>query len=158
MENKYFSLDERPEKGIVSVLMVIFGLLCLGTSGWWGYFLFISADKQNIYWVATIFLLIFGAYQIYAGLGYARRYIKIEGSKLTIRQNSFTTPKVFEAGLLASIVIRSADIIFNYDHDRTFKLRLGIRYPDLGEKLKSEIEAYASTNMIEVNYKYDIAD
>ena len=158
MENKYFSLDERPEKGFVSVLMVIFGILCLGTSGWWAYFLFISADKQNIYWVATLFLLLFGAYQIYAGLGYARRYIKIEGTRLSIRQNSFTCPKVFEAGLLASIVIRSADIIFKYNNDKTFKLKLGIRYPDLGENIKSEIEAYATTNKIDLKFKYDIAD
>lgn len=158
MENKYFSLDERPEKGFVSVLMVIFGILCLGTSGWWAYYLSISAEKQNTYWLATIFLLVFGAYQIYAGLGYARRFIKIEGSKLSIRQNSFTRPKLIEAGLLSSIVIRSADIVFNYNHDKSFKLRLGIRYPDLGEKLKSEIEAYATTNKIELNYKYDIAD
>jgi len=158
MDNKYLSLDERPEKGFVSALMVVFGILCIGTSGWWGYFMFISPEKQNIYWVATIFLFLFGTYQIYAGLGYARRYIKIEKGIITIRQNSFFPPRKLETGLISEIIIRSADILFDYDEGKKFKLRLGIRYPDLGESIKSEIENYAETNKIEVYYKYDTSE
>lgn len=158
MDNKYLSLDERPEKGFVSTLMVVFGILCFGTSAWWAYFLFNSPEQQSIYWVATIFLFLFGVYQVYAGLGYARRYIKIDGGKIIIRQNSFIPPRELEAGLISEIIIRSADIVFNYDKDRKIKLKLGIRYPDLGENIKSEIENYAEINKIEVYYKYDTAE
>jgi len=157
MEIKYFSLDERPEKGFVSTLMVVFGILCLGTSGWWAYFLFISQDQQSIFWAATAFLFLFGAYQIYAGLGYARRYIEIKGGKIRIRQNSFFPPRDFEAGIISEITIRSSDVLFKYDRDKSFKLKLGIRYPDLGENIKSEIVSYAEINKIEVFYKYDIS-
>lgn len=158
MENKYFSLDERPEKGFVSTLMVIFGILCLGTSGWWAYFLVSSPDQQNMFWVATIFLFLFGAYQIYAGLGFARRYIKICGSKIRLRQNSFFPPVDLESGLISLITIRSADVVFKYDREKSYKLKLGIRYPDLGENIKTEIITYAESNKIEVFYKYDTSE
>jgi len=158
MENKYLTLDERPEKGFVSILMVIFGILCLGTSGWWAYFLISSPGQSNIFWAATLFLLIFGAYQVYAGLGYARRYIEIKGAGIRIRQNSFLPARVLAAGIISNITIRSADILFKYNRDRSFKLKLGIRYPDLGENIKAEIIRYAESNSIEVLYKYDIKD
>lgn len=157
MEKIYLSLDEKPEKGFVSILMVVFGFLCLITSGWWAAFLLKSPDAQNSFWLATSFLLLFGLYQIYAGLGFARRYIKIDGGKITVRQNSFLTPRDFEANLISNITIRSADILIKYESNKSFKLKLGIRYPDLGENIKTEIISYAERNNIEALYEYDIS-
>jgi hypothetical protein len=156
MEKKYLSLDEKPEKGFVSILMVIFGILCLITSGWWAAFLLKTPEQQNSFWLATSFLFLFGLYQIYAGLGYARRYIKIDGGNIIVRQNSFFAPKAFEATLISNITIRAADILIKYENIKSFKLKLGIRYPDLGENIKNEIILYAEKNKIEALYEYDI--
>ncbi len=155
MENTYLSLDERPEKKTVSILMVVFGILCLFTSGWWAVFLIRVPENENIFWVGTIFLFLFGLYQGYAGLGYARRYIKINGKDIIIRQNSFFGEKEFSAPLIRIITIHSTTVIFDLEQDISYKLKLGIRYPDLGEKIKKTIVEFAEMHEIELLYKYD---
>ena len=112
MENIYLSLDERPEKKAVSILMVIFGFLCLGTSGWWAIFIVNTPEQRGSFWIATLFLFLFGLYQIYAGLGYARRYAKINGKIIILRQNSFFSAKQFSTDEISEVAIRSADILF----------------------------------------------
>ena len=158
MHNNYLPLDEKPEKGFVLTLMVVFGILCLITSAWWAVYLIKSPGQQGSFWVATVFIFLFGIYQVYAGLGFARRYIRIEGDTIRIRQNSFLPAVEFVSGSISTITIRSADVVFKYEPDKSFKLRLGIRYPNLGENIKSEIISYAENNKVEVLYKYDISE
>ncbi|MEE4114723.1 MAG: hypothetical protein V2I37_01065 [Marinilabiliaceae bacterium] len=155
MQNTYLSLDEKPEKKAVSFLMVVFGILCLFFSGWWAVFLLKVPENENSYWVATIFLFLFGLYQVYAGLGYARRYISLHGKDLVIRQNSFLPPVKLSAPLINSIIIRSMDIIFENENGDKKKLKLGLRYPDLGEKIKEKVVEFANLHSIELYYKYD---
>lgn len=155
MESTYLSLDERPEKKAVSILMVVFGILCLFTSGWWAVFLIRVPENENIFWVGTLFLFLFGLYQIYAGLGYAKRYIKLQGKEISIRQNSFLTQKEFSAPLLKSITIHSTTIIFEPEQGKSYTLKLGIRYPDLGENIKNTLIKFAELHKIELLYKYD---
>lgn len=155
MNKHYISLDEKPEKGIVLTLMVVFGILCWITALWWAYYLIKNPDQQGSFWAATIFLFLFGAYQVYAGLGNARRFLETDGSLITIRQNSFLPRKQFEAALVDHITIRSMDVIFAYNKTRKHKLKLGIRYPDLGEEIKKVIIDYAGSNKIELFYSYD---
>ena len=158
MIRTYLSLDEKPEKKAVSVLMVVFGALCLFTAGWWAVFMIKVPENDNIFWAGTTFLFLFGIYQIYAGLGYARRYIKIDDKDIIIRQNSFFSPTSFSAPMISSIIIRSMDIIFELETGKRQKLKLGLRYPDLGENIKKAIIDYAALHGIEVFYKYDGID
>ena len=155
MENTYLALDEKPEKKAVSILMVVFGILCLFFSGWWAIFLIKVPENENSYWFATIFLFLFGLYQVYAGLGYARRYISLKDNNLVIRQNAFLPPLKLSAPLINIIVIRSMDIIFEDEKGEQKKLKLGLRYPDLGEKIKEKVIEFAKIHGIEVYYKYD---
>lgn len=156
MTNKYLSLDERPEKKFVSILMVIFGILCMGTAAWWAIFLLRSPEQSNSFWAATIFLLLFGVYQVYAGLGLARRYIKIDDKTIQIRQNFLLPPRSFNPEEIENITIRAADIVFKNNNGSKYKLKLGIRYPDLGENIKKELISYGENQKIDILYSYDI--
>lgn len=145
---EYISLNERPEKLFVRIMMVIFGLMCLFTAGWWALFLYKNPDNENIFWIATLFLLFFGLYQVYAGLGYATRYIKIEANQLVIRQNAFLKARTFNPGNLESVVIRGGDILFLLKGGERFRLKIGIRYPGTGEKIRNHIITFAEANGI----------
>ncbi|MEZ5012091.1 MAG: hypothetical protein R2744_11145 [Bacteroidales bacterium] len=101
---KHISLDERPEKKFVKILMVVFGIMCLFTAGWWALYLVKNPSNENVFWIATLFLLFFGLYQIYAGLGMATRYILIDKNLFTVRQNSLSAPGGFR--LRVSIRLR----------------------------------------------------
>lgn len=152
---KYISLDLRPEKLFVRVLMVIFGFMCLFTSGWWALFIIRNPDSQNGFWAATIFLVLFGLYQIYSGLGKAEKYITIDNDKLTIRQHSFLMAKEFSPLTLDHIEIRRMDILFILKNDSKYRLKLGLKYPDLGESIRDEITIFANENNLRIEYNYN---
>ena len=151
---KYISLDERPEKKLVKFFMVIFGILCIFTSGWWALFLVKNPDNEKAFWLATAFLLVFGVYQVYAGLGKAARYILVDEGVLTVKQNAFSTPVKMISDDIEKIIIDRGQMQFFISGDKTFKLKLGLRYPDLGESIKEEVVNFAGQYNIEIEYKY----
>ncbi|MFN2379196.1 MAG: hypothetical protein ABR519_03175 [Bacteroidales bacterium] len=149
------SLDERPEGRFVRSLMILFGIICIFTAGWWALYLIRNPMGINIYWIATLFLLLFGAYQIYAGLGHARRYIAIDGNNLIIRQNPLARPKILPAGKIEDIEIRKMDIVFTWDNDQRYRLKLGMRYPGIREKVREAVDKFAVDKKINHEYSYD---
>jgi hypothetical protein len=148
-------LDERPEKKVVKALMVVFGIMCLITSGWWAIFLLKSPENQNIFWGATLFMLAFGSYQVYAGLGFAARYIIFDGEDMTIRQNSLLPPKKFTSHYIENIEIRRMDILIIMKDSSRYRLKLGLKYPDLGESIRDEITLYANEKEVRIEYNYN---
>ena len=155
MKYQYIQLDDKPEKKFVSVFLVIFGFLCLFTSFWWALFLIRVPENENVFWLGTIFLLLFGIYQIYSGLGFAKRYLIIEDKSITIRQNSIMPSKKMLIDSLIKIEVRSMDIKFYLKEDKFFRFRLGLKYPDLGESVKSRIVEWSEEYKIDLYYKYD---
>jgi len=148
----YLNFSERPENLFVRILMVIFGILCLFTSGWWAVYLLKTPNNDKSFWVATLFLFLFGVYQIYAGLGYARRYIKIDGANIEIKQNAFTRASRFNHGMVETVEVRSADILFRLTGAKEYRLKIGIRYPELGEKIRKMVISFAEKNSITLEF------
>ncbi|HUS87246.1 MAG TPA: hypothetical protein VMW76_08400 [Bacteroidales bacterium] len=155
MQHKHISLDDRPEKRMVRVIMVIFGLLCLFTSGWWSvYLLKLPDNNNNMFWLATLFLFLFGLYQIYSGLGLATRYMIFEEKVFIVRQNSLLTPKKFYSDNIKTVEIGSHDISLLFNDGRRYRIKLGLKYPDLGENIKENIIEFATGHKIEIFYKH----
>jgi hypothetical protein len=152
---KYISLDERPEKKVVKFFMVVFGVLCIFTAGWWTLFLVKNPENEKVFWLATLFLFAFGIYQVYAGFGKAARYIITDRDLLTIKQNSFLGPVKFKANDINRVIIERGQITLSTRDEKLFHLKLGIKYPDLGESIKSEIVSFAEEYNIGIEYKYD---
>ena len=152
---EYLNLSERPESLFVRILMVVFGILCLFTAGWWALYLIRNTGNEKSFWVATLFLLLFGLYQIYAGLGYSRRYISSDGENLEVKQNAFLRPVHLKGGAIDSVEIRRADIFVKPREGKGYRIKIGIRYPELGEKIRNLVISYAANNNIEVVYNND---
>ncbi len=155
MSEQYISLGERENKLAVRIMIIIFGLLCIFTAGWWTVFLLRYPDNEKIFWAGSIFLLLFGLYQLYSGLGYARRYVKRENSNITIRQSSFLPARKLGSEQIKQLEIRSYDMVLHLNDLSRIRIKLGLRYPDLGQKVRDFIIEYAEDNNIEIFYKND---
>jgi len=155
MNDSVIYLDDKSEKKSIRNITVIFGFMCILTGGWWAVFLIRYPDNDNSYWAATAFLLLFGLYLIYDGLGYARRYIYREAGSIHIRQNSLLPKKNIEASTIEKIEIRSMDLVFIFKDKQRFRLKLGLKYPDLGQKIKDYIVQFAEETGIELFYKHE---
>ena len=155
MQHKQISLDDRPEKRMVRIIMVIFGFLCLFTSSWWTvYLLKLPDNNNNMFWVATLFLFLFGLYQIYSGLGFAARYMIFEEKTFIVRQNSLSVPKKFMSDDIKTVEIGPNDISLLFNDGKRYRIKLGLKYPDLGENIKKNIIEFATERKIGIFYKH----
>ena len=111
--------------------------------------------NENVFWIATLFLLLFGLYQIYAGLGMAARYILIDNAKITIRQNSLSRPSSFTSDRFESVEIRRMDILLRFTDGKNFRIKLGLRYPNIGDSIRDELVHFCEEHDIRIVYNYD---
>ncbi|HDZ41632.1 MAG TPA: hypothetical protein ENH59_08140 [Bacteroidetes bacterium] len=153
MSEQTISLGEREDKPLVRIMIVIFGLLCIFTAGWWTVFLVKYPDNEKIFWAGSIFLFLFGIFQVYSGLGYAKRYVKRENGNITLRQNSLLPAKKVSSDQIRQLEIRSYDMVLHRNDLPRIRIKLGLRYPDLGQKVRDFIIDYAEENNIEIFYK-----
>jgi len=153
MNDNTILLGEREDKPLIRIIVIIFGIMCVFTAGWWAIYLIKYPDSEKIFWAGSIFLLLFGIYQVYAGLGFAKRYIKKENNNLIIRQSSLLPPKNIKAQDISSLVIRTYDIVINLANNSRIRIKPGLKYPEQGQKVINLITDYAKENNIEVSYK-----
>lgn len=155
MSEQYIFLGDRENKLAVRIIIIIFGLFCIFTAGWWTVFLIRYPDNEKIFWAGSIFLLLFGLYQIYSGLGYSRRYVKRENNNISIRQSSLLPSRRLNSEEIKQLEIRSYDMVLHLNDSSRIRIKLGLRYPDLGQKVRDFIIEYAEDNNIEIFYKND---
>lgn len=153
MDNHTISLGEREDKLLIRIIIVVFGIMCIFTGLWWAVFLIKYPDNEKIFWAGSIFLLLFGIYQVYAGLGFARRYIRRENENIIIRQNSLLPARKIQSAEVVQLEIRTYDMVFHMNDSSRFRIKLGLKYPDLGQRIRDFITVYAKENNIEIFYK-----
>ncbi|MEA1885886.1 MAG: hypothetical protein U9N72_01575 [Bacteroidota bacterium] len=155
MKNQIIYLGEREDKLLVRVFVVIFGIMCIFTAGWWAVYLIRYPESEKIFWAASIFLLVFGIYQVYSGFGYARCYIKRENGNIFIRQNSLLPARKISSRQITKLEIRSYDMVLHMGDSSRLRIKLGLKYPDLWQRVRDFITDYAETNNIEIFYKHE---
>jgi len=155
MSEEYIALGEKENKLAVRIIIIIFGLLCIFTAGWWIVFLLRYPDNEKIFWAGSIFLLLFGLFQLYSGLGYARRYVKRENNNISIRQSSLLPSRRLSSADIKKLEVRSYDMVLHLNDSSRIRIKLGLRYPDLGQKVRDFIIEFAEINNIEIFYKND---
>ncbi len=153
MDEQTILLGEKEDKPLVKIMVIIFGIMCIITAGWWTVFLIRYPDNENIFWAGSIFLLLFGLYQLLSGLGHTKRFIRRTNGELVIRQNSLMPAKKLEASQLKQLELRSMDMVLHSHASSRLRIKLGIRYPDLGQQVKEFVTAWAEDNNIEIFYK-----
>jgi hypothetical protein len=148
MEAKYFSLSSAENNKLVKIIQIVFGIVCFAIAIFWLIFNIRALKADGTLWITIIFLSGFGFYQIYAGLGYAIRFIEISSYKIRIKKNILLPAVGLSATDIHNIELYPFNLIFFLKSGKKFILRFGATYQDMNEKIKNEILIFAEQNSI----------
>lgn len=151
---KHYPLGNTDDNRFVRIIRIVFGIACIAMAVYWGDFYF-SADGPSAIWISIIFIMAFGLYQIWAGLGKASRYIEFDDVKITIRKNSLKKKERLDAGDLDKIDVLPLSIVFYTKPGKKTVLRLGTINYETNEKIVDEIVAYAERNNVNCEIRSD---
>ena len=148
MEAKYFSLSSAENNKLVKIIQIVFGIVCFAIAIFWLIFNIRALKADGTLWITIIFISGFGFYQIYAGLGYAIRFIEISSDKIRIKKNIILPAVGLSATDIHKIELYPFNLIFFLKSGKKFILRFGATYQDKNEKIKDEILIFAEQNSI----------
>jgi hypothetical protein len=148
METKYFSLDQSDNSKIVKIFQIVFGILCFAIAIFWLVFNIRSIKADGTSWITIIFLLAFGFYQVYSGLGKATRFIEISSDKIRIRKIIMLPPVIIQVAQIQKIEIYPFNLNIILKSEKKIIVRFGATYQDTNEKIKDEIMIFAEHNSI----------
>ena len=148
METKYFSLDQSDNNKIVKILQVVFGILCVAIAIFWLIYNIRSIRADGTSWITIIFLLAFGFFQVYSGMGKARRYIEIGQGEIRIRKIVMLPPVIVQVAQIQKIEIYPFNLNIILKSDKKIIVRFGATYQDTNEKIKDEMLIFAEHNAI----------
>ena len=86
MEKKYFSFSPVENSLIIKLIRIVFGIVCIVVAIFWLNFNFRSLNIDWTLWITIIFLVGFGFYQIWTGLGRATRFIEIDKDIIRLKK------------------------------------------------------------------------
>jgi energy-coupling factor transporter transmembrane protein EcfT len=148
MDTKYFSLSSVENNKLVKIIQIVFGIVCFAIAIIWLIFNIRALKADGTLWITIIFLSGFGFYQIYAGLGYAIRFIEISSYNIRIKKNIMLPAVGLSATDIHKIELYPFNLIFFLKSGKKFILRFGATYQDMNEKIKDEILIFAEQNSI----------
>jgi hypothetical protein len=94
----------------------------------------------------------FGLYQIYAGLGFSKRFIEIGPDRISIRKDIMLPAIVISAGELEKVELYPFNLILFLKSGKRVMLRLGATYQETNEKIKDEILVFGELNSVNVEF------
>jgi hypothetical protein len=148
MEFKYFSLGSTENSRIVKIIRIVFGIVCIGVAGYWFGFNIRLLKADGTLWITILFLLGFGLFQIWTGLGYANRFIKIGNNNIHLKKNPILPMVEMSAGEIEKIELFPLNLIFFMKSKKRILLRFGTTYYETNEEIKDEILSFAEANSI----------
>jgi hypothetical protein len=151
MDKVYYSLDFREDNRLTRVFRVIFGFLCVAIAIYWLVFNLRTGGHVGTQWITVAFLLGFGAFQIYSGLGFAGNFIEISNEKIRLRKNSILPVTEFTAARVEKIELFPLNVIFFLKSGGKKRLRFGISDPDKVENIKKGIVEFAELQNIRLD-------
>lgn len=150
MENKYFSLGSTDNNLFVKIIRIIFGLLCILVAGYWfGYNIKLLKADWTL-WITVLFLLGFGFYQVWSGLGKATRFIEFGKDFILLRKNPIFPAVKMAANDIEKIELFPLNIVFFLKSKKRILLRFGTTYQDINELIKDELFSFTGSNNIQI--------
>lgn len=147
-ENRYsIELHENTTTG--RTLRVIVGVACIAVSIWFMYSIRDTTASAGTSWIATLFLLLFGAWMIASGLGFTQRYITVGDDKIVLRHYFYRPPVTFTPSLLRAVEFRPLVIDFITETGK-ITLRMGTTYPGRTASIMEAVEQFCNRHSIEV--------
>jgi hypothetical protein len=148
MENKYFSLGSSENSKTLKIIRVAFGFLCVAIAVYWVIYNISSFKSYGTLWITIIFLLGFGFYQIWAGLGHATIFIEIGSGRIRLKKNPVLPVINIVAGEIEKIEMFPLNLVLFLKSKKKIFLRFGTTYYETNEKIKDEIIKFADINNI----------
>ncbi len=153
MKETRYSIDLHENRKGEKAGRILLGVTSLAVTGWYVFSITGSAASTTSSWVAMAFLLIFGLWMIISGLGLTRRYIIIGDDRITLRQEFYRAPFVFNPGSLRAVEFRPLTIIFFTDSGNV-SLRLGTYWPENTASILEAVEEFCRYHHIEIKGDY----
>ena len=145
---KHFSLGTVENNRIIKTIRIFFGLVCLIVAIFWINFNITTLKTDWTLWITIIFLVTFGFYQIWAGLGYATRYIEIGSNAISLKKNAIMPHVEMAASDIEKIEIFPLNVIFFLKSKKRILLRFGTTFHDQNELVLDEIIEFTESNNI----------
>ena len=153
MSKKYISLEFREDNKIIRTIQVIFGAVLILIAVYWLIFNIRSSDGKGSLWITLIFLTGFGIFQIYSGLGYAKKYIEFNDDLLKIRTNSLSPAVEVNAGDITSAEVFPLKVLLVLKSGKNILIRLGVTDTEKIEIVKDEFVRYVTRFRIPLEIK-----
>jgi len=150
MDKKHFSLGTVENNRIIKSIRIIFGLVCLTVAIFWINFNITTLKTDATLWITIIFLVTFGFYQIWSGLGRTERYIEIDSKAIRLKKNAVIPAVEMEVSEIEKIDIYPLNIIFHVKSKKRILLRFGTTFHDQNEIIVDEIISFADSNSIQM--------
>ena len=152
MDKKEFSLDTNINNKFLRFSGIVFGTVCIVLAISW---LVINLNKglfskESVY--PIIFIILFGVYQLFYGLGKTQKYINIGNNTIQCKQHSILPLKIFYPADLKKIEIFPLSIYFYRKNSKKFIFRFGTINREIIEPIKSAIAEFSESNNIELVY------
>jgi hypothetical protein len=148
METKHFYLGTVDNSSLVKIFRIIFGVVCIAVAIFWLDFNINSIKTDGTLWITIIFLLGFGFYQIWSGLGRANRFIEIASDYINLRKNPLLPSVKISAAEIDNIELFPLSLVFFLKSEKRILLRFGTSFPETNEIIKDEILTFAERNNI----------
>lgn len=148
MEESYFPLGNAEDNRFVKIIRIIFGIACIVMAAFWINFNIKSLKMEWSIWATIIFLLGFGFYQIWSGLGRATRYIIVKDDRIVLKKSSLNPAVEIVPSALKKIDIFPLTIWFIFQSDKKILLRFGTIHYETNEKIVDGIIRFADSNNI----------
>ena len=153
MTKKTFSLEIQDNNKVIRSIQIIFGIVLIIIAGYWLIYNIRSTDGKGSLWITLIFLTGFGAYQIYSGLGFARKYIEFGDDILKIRTNSFVPSVSVKADAISTAEVYPLKVVIVLKTGKKILIRLGVTDTLKIENIKDEIIRFVTRNNVQVELR-----
>jgi hypothetical protein len=156
METKYFSLNSSENNRLVKAIQVIFGIVCFAVAIFWLIFNIGSLKIDVTLGVTILFLSGFGFYQVWSGLGKAKKFIRIGTDKIWLRKNIMLPAVELAAEEIEKIELFPLNLFIFLKSNKRILLRFGTTYHETNEKIIDAILIFAESNSINLEIKEEM--
>ena len=153
MEKIHFSLETRDDNRFIRITRIVFGLICVVIALFWVFYRVLSVQSDSTQWITILFLVLFGAFQIFAGFGLAERFIEIHPEKIRLKQNSIFLPVELSKSQITRIDLYPLKILFFTGPENKILFRFGTSEPEKVEAIKESIVRFAEENNLPFEIK-----
>lgn len=153
MEKGYYSLEIRDDDRLTRIFKILMGIICFAIAIFWIIYSIRSVKVNGKLWITTAFLLCFGLFQIYSGIGLAVKFIELTVSNIRLKKNSLLPAVDLPADKFEKIELFPLKVHFIINHGKRILLRFGISDPDKIELIKAEIVRFADRNNLSFEIK-----